>query len=708
MAKKLSFIEAVTPESAPRYTAVFSGNGPVVHVDGYDYPIQMPDMPAESDMVNYGLPKDEQVFRRTALPKRFRSWDEREQRPIVDREWHRRHNGLWYLIEGEPVYLTGTAYFFLNYWYTESGPLPTFRFEAVEFFWIWMDVVRDPQCFGLLDIKCRRIGDTEKALCIMYDEATKYRNAKVGHQNIKDDDAEKNFKRVVNGHKKMVFFFKPVTSGRDDPKGKLDFSFPSRQVTEEYLEAEAQKDGLELNRPELNSVLDYGPSKTTEYDGRRLSIYYADEPGKFQSMDVNELWGVVKPCLTLNSMTKIIGKAIFTTTAEELGNGACLENITKFWGESDQSTGTDVNVTRSGLKRCFRSAVMAAEVNKFGKVDREAALSALKKQRKSYLDSGQLKDLADFSRRFPIDIEDVFKPSSLDCELLPEMLDPQIDWLKSQPEDLHQRFKLAWVDRLRSVEAIPDENGPWYFTQAVENPNSFFMDGDRRIPGNRNKYFIGVDPVDHRNVKGGSNTGIAVFRGYDKLVDGHLQNIHEDIDPLQVRQMKTDQFVAVYNRRSGDPTEMYEDALKACVFFGAKAMVESNKPGVLNHFENNGMGVYLAAQVKELKKGSRRRKPAPEVKGTYAGTESINEYVDKLLLFISRRVHSCYLRPLLDQWRLFKVENRTKYDLAVASGWALVLAYSGYNGRELKNRQQDPVEETIHGVTFYKTFKRAI
>jgi len=222
------------------------------------------------------------------------------------------------------------------------------------------------------------------------------------------------------------------------------------------------------------------------------------------------------------------------------------------------------------------------------------------------------------------------------------------------------------------------------------------------------KYFIGVDPVDHRNVKGGSNTGIAVFRGYDKLVDGHLPHIHEDIDPLQVRQMKTDQFVAVYNRRSGDPTEMYEDALKACVFFGAKAMVESNKPGVLNHFENNGMGVYLAAQVKELKKGSRRRKPAPEVKGTYAGTESINEYVDKLLLFISRRVHSCYLRPLLDQWRLFKVENRTKYDLAVASGWALVLAYSGYNGRELKNRQQDPVEETINGVTFYKTFKRAM
>lgn len=703
------FIEPVTPESAKKYTAMFSGKGPVVHIEGYEYGIKMPDPPDIKEMVNYGLPKNQQVFRRTILPKRFRAMDERDQRPIVDREWHRRRNGLWYLIDGEPVYLTGTAYFFYNYWYTESGPLPQFRFEGMEFFWMWMDVLNDPTAFGLLDIKCRRIGDTEKSLCIMYDEATRYRNSKAGHQNITDNDAEKNFRRIVNAHKKMIFFFKPITSGRDNPKESLNFSFPSRQVTGDLLEEEALKDGAEMIRPELNSVLDYRASKPTQYDGERLRIFYSDEPGKYQSMDLLELWGIVKPCLTLNSMDMIIGKALFTTTAEELGNGSCLANIHALYNQSDPSTKGVLGVTQSGLKRCFRNATMAAAVDKFGKVDKAKAVKALREKRESLLETGQLKELANFNRRFPIEIDDVFKPSSLDCELLPEMLDPQIDWLQSQPKEMHQRFKLAWVERLKTVEAIPDENGPWYFTQPVESPNAFFMIEGRRIPGNKKKYSIGVDPVDHRNVKGGSNTGIAVFRNYDPTIDGHLQNIHENIDPREVRKMNTDQFVACYNKRSGDPTEMYEDTLKAAVFFGAQAMVESNKPGVLNHFENNGMRSYLAAQVKELKRKNSRRKPTPEVKGIYAGTESINEYVDKLLLYISRRVHSCYLKPLLDQWRVFKVEDRTKYDLAVASGWALVQAYSGFDGKKLSSKQQAiPEEEVIGGITFYKTYKRIV
>ena len=141
------------------YIKSYAPNPKTIRIGEYDVPL--PVQPPLEEMINFGVRRRQQIFERTKVPKGLKRQDERDQRKFIQGEWHKRRNGVWYLINGKPVYLTGPAYTFFNYWPVESGGMPDFRMEAVEFFLLWEMVERDKNCFGLLDIKARRLCDTE-------------------------------------------------------------------------------------------------------------------------------------------------------------------------------------------------------------------------------------------------------------------------------------------------------------------------------------------------------------------------------------------------------------------------------------------------------------------------------------------------------------------------------------------------------------------
>ena len=137
-----------------------------------EVPISLPDMPPEEDMFNYGLPQEEQVWRPVVMPKGFRQLPWQKQKTIADEMWHRRRNGEWWLINGEPTYLTGTAFLFFNFWHIANKTLPTFKIQCVWWFQVLRAVELDNDCFGVVEVKPRRAHSTEMSLCWGWDMVT--------------------------------------------------------------------------------------------------------------------------------------------------------------------------------------------------------------------------------------------------------------------------------------------------------------------------------------------------------------------------------------------------------------------------------------------------------------------------------------------------------------------------------------------------------
>ena len=150
--------------------------------------IELPVMPIEKEMKNYKLATHLQKYDPMRLPSDLRKWDKPSLDKYVNAMWHKRRNGEWWLIKGVPTYINRYAWTFYTFWHCEIGTLPLFRMEGVEFFQVWEDVVRDLYCLGMFDVKPRRIGDTEKALFLMWEACSRVYESNGGMQNVTDDD----------------------------------------------------------------------------------------------------------------------------------------------------------------------------------------------------------------------------------------------------------------------------------------------------------------------------------------------------------------------------------------------------------------------------------------------------------------------------------------------------------------------------------------
>ena len=296
--------------------------------------IKLPKMPDECEMINYGLPVKDQKFRRRNIPAGIKYWDKKDIEKFVEAEWHRRRNGYWILIKGKPFYFPGAFDVFLNYWTCEYGGLPEFRVSGWEWFIFWWSVENDPNCFGMLDIKPRRVGDTEAAVFTVWERSTRYRDYHGGIIHITEDGALKNFRRVVKGNEGMPFFFKPYNVGSEAPKGGvLEFNIPSDTITKKKIREGRFHDKRDKG---LGSIIYVEPAITGAFDGVRLGTYYSDEIFKVKShkFHVVDQWKNIKKVLSLNNSKNIVGKAIKTSTVEEMEDGGTVEIARKLVKES--------------------------------------------------------------------------------------------------------------------------------------------------------------------------------------------------------------------------------------------------------------------------------------------------------------------------------------------------------------------------------------
>jgi hypothetical protein len=147
-------------------------------------------------------------------------------------------------------------------------------------------------------------------------------------------------------------------------------------------------------------------------------------------------------------------------------------------------------------------------------------------------------------------------------------------------------------------------------------------------------------------------------------------------------QYPSNMFVAEYASRPPLAKIFYEDVLMASVFYGFPLLVENNKYGIVRYFESRGYDGYLMARPAHLSSTSAH--VTVKTKGIPSNSQDvIQAHAQAIEAYIYHHVGSndesglfgkMYFNRTLEDWINFKIDDRTKFDLTISAGLALIAA----------------------------------
>ena len=131
----------------------------------------------------------------------------------IESEFDKREQGLWYMSNGIPTYMTGAHYMYLQWTSIDVG-YPDFREANRLLFIYWEACKADKRSFGMVYLKIRRSGFSFMSSSECVNTGTLAKDARVGILSKTGSDA-----------KKMIM------DGMDKPKTELAFRIPAAKIT---------------------------------------------------------------------------------------------------------------------------------------------------------------------------------------------------------------------------------------------------------------------------------------------------------------------------------------------------------------------------------------------------------------------------------------------------------------------------------------------
>jgi hypothetical protein len=654
--------------------------------------IVLPKKPKRSEILFHAQPKKLQLWQRLPMPEelqRIRSMDEWLEKPAefrkkfrvyIEEEFQRRRDGVWFYNNGVPTYITGRHYMFLQWSKIDIG-YPSYLAFQREIFLHMAACEADPRCFGQLYTKCRRSGYTNICSAVLVDEATQVKDKLLGIQSKTGKDAQENIfmKKVVAIFRSYPFFFKPIQDGTTNPRMELAFREPSKRIT--------KNNKTSYRGDALNTVINWKNTTNNAYDGEKLHMLYLDEAGKWERpTDIREAWRIERTCLIVGK--KVVGKAIVGSTVNPMDKGG--KEYKGLWYDSDPNERNANGRTRSGLYRIFIPAYEALEgfFDEYGNavvedpsqtvhihgdvigIDGEVidlgSKTYLKNERKSFKDNPS--ELNEVTRQFPFTEDEAFR-DSIEGSLF------NIGKIYQQIEHNDELFpnpvvvgNFVWKEKDKEVAFSPTPNGRFrvaWMPDASER-NVIKLERGKMVPPFPNYGCGGVDSydldatVDNRGSKG-------ALHMYNKFSLNRPPNM----------------FVVEYASRPDLASIFYEDVLMCAFFYGYPLLIENNKYGIARHFEARGYDGYLLGRPEHLKSrtssgSSVKTKGIPsnsqDVIQTHA--QSIEAYIHDHVgvNHETGEVGNMYFNRTLEDWIGFKIDKRTKFDLTISSGLALLAA----------------------------------
>ena len=668
--------------------------GDVINIS--DVYVQLPAVPKKKEILFSDLKKEEQYWRRIEPPvdlMKIRSMDDWNDMPkpfkeryteFIRKEFERRRNGVWFMNNGEPTYITGHHYMFLQWSKIDIG-YPSYLEFQNRLSRHFVACEHDPRSMGQVYVKCRRSGYTQMCSGNLSDEGTQVKDKLLGIVSKTGKDAQENvfMKKIMPIYRNYPFFFKPIQDGTTNPRQELAFREPSKRIT---------KNNKTANRGEaLDTIINWKNTTSNAYDGEKLHYLFLDEAGKIEKPeDITEIWRVHRTCLLVGR--KIIGKAMVGSTVNPLDKGG--RNFKKLVYNSDPTERNANGRTKTGLYKIFIPSYEALEgfFDRYGNpviedpeepilgVDNEmieiGAKTFLKNERKAL--SNDSYDLNEVIRQFPFTMDEAFrdstKASTFNIAKIYEQLENNMDMYPNPVV----RGNFVWENGVQDTKVIfrPDANGrfrvSWMPPEDIRN--NILLAYGKKTPGNSWLGVGGVDSYDlDATVDGRGSKG--ALHLYNKVNIEHPSNM----------------FVLEYASRPPLARIFYEDVLMAAVFYGYMILIENNKYGIARYFENRGYDGYLMDRPAHLGGGSRS---ATKTKGIPSNSQDIIQaHAQSIEAYIHEHVGlneegnygSMYFDNTLEDWINFKIDDRTKFDLSISSGLALMAAQKSIKKEEKKD-----------------------
>lgn len=650
--------------------------------------IALPSAPSEVDdkgnkwaPVEYPreLQRIKSIFDWNRKPKEFQSkWVS-----FIENEFDRREYGYWFVNNGEPCYVTGSHYMYLQWTKIDVG-LPDFR-ESNRIFFIYYEACKaDKRCFGMVYLKNRRSGFSFMSAAEIVNQASMSKDARFGILSKTGDDAKKLFTdKVVNISNNYPFFFKPIQDGMDRPKTELAYRVPASKITKKNMSRVDDEDDMDG----LNTTIDWKNTADNSYDGEKLRMLIHDESGKW--MVPNKIlnnWRVTKTCLRLGS--KIIGKCMMGSTSNALDKGGA--QFKSLFEDSNPGERNANGQTKSGMYNLFIPMEWNFEgyIDEYGMpvfhtpkspirgVDGEKIKIGVIDYWENEVES--LKSDADalneFYRQFPRTESHAFRDESKASIFNLTKIYQQIDYNQSLIHDrVLTRGYFHWKDGKKDTKVVwtPDNKGRFLISwfPPAQMQNNVIKRGDKFYPGNEHIGSFGCDSYDISGVVGGGGSNGALHGMTKFNMDDAPSNF----------------FFLQYVARPQTAEMFFEDVLMACFFYGMPVLAENNKPRLLYHLKNRGYRAFsMNRPDKEKHKLSKTEKElggipnsSEDVKQSHAS--AIETYVEKNVGIDlegtyreSDEMGNMYFTRTLEDWARFDINNRTKFDATISSGLAIM------------------------------------
>jgi hypothetical protein len=532
----------------------------------------------------------------------------------------------------------------------------------------------DPRCFGQLYTKCRRSGYTNVCSAVLVDEASQVKEKLLGIQSKTGKDAQENIfmKKVVSIFRGYPFFFKPIQDGTTNPRMELAFREPSKRIT--------KNNKTSMRGDALNTVINWKNTTNNAYDGEKLHLLYLDEAGKWEKpTDIREAWRIERTCLIVGR--KVVGKALVGSTVNPMNKGG--EEYKGLWYDSDPNERNNNGRTRSGLYRIFIPAYEALEgfFDEYGNAvveDPESAVlgidadsieigskTYLKNERKSFKDNPS--ELNEVTRQFPFTEDEAFR-DSIEGSLF------NIGKIYQQIEHNEELYpnpvvvgNFTWKEKDKEVVFSPTPNGRFRVSWMPDpsERNVIRQERGKKVPPFPNYGCGGVDSYDlDATVDGRGSKG--ALHMYNKFSMNRPSNM----------------FVVEYASRPDLASIFYEDVLMCAFFYGYPLLIENNKYGIARYFESRGYDGYLMDRPRHLMSSSSHVNvktkgiPSNSQDVIQSHAQAIEKYIHESVgvNHETGEVGNMYFNRTLEDWIGFKIDKRTKFDLTISSGLALLAA----------------------------------
>lgn len=678
-----------------------------------NYQVWIPPKPSDNAIAGYHLKKSEQMFKRTPLPDYFeeRASEEAYKRtPQLEEweaglrkysdvftdqvleefrreEWYKRNHGFWFFNCGEPVYITGTHYFYLNWtnWdHSDNDGFPIFYENQIHRFYFRRLCETDPNCLGYILLGPRGFGKSTEELGAMLDRITKSpRNQRSFLQSKTDDDAQEVlFKsKLVPAFNKLPDFFKPVYSHSSDPSKELSFKRP--RVSGAKARTIKYKPEFELS-----NTIGWAAAGQKTLDGESANDILCDEIGKSKPhiVRVDKRVKVNRFVVYRNNRKRGIQRNVSTVEELEEGGQEC-KNV---WDLSDPSKRTPNNQTLSSLYR-VRESILDTDTqfeDEFGRIRADyvhpnmgvTVVEYHKAERKAR--EYDHEEWADWVRKNPIHESDMWvaKPgsSTFNSKRLTEYKNEL-----AGSEELWIRGNFSFSGKPFESKVIferDDHGGRWQVAVLLDDKddnnaygkaNNWMKDYDYELnkkvimPLNRKKMHFGVDTIKDIKVK---NSRASKMSAHLKLK--YIDNLDRG---QESKNMRSSRYIARYVHRSEDPQDNYMDVAMAMLYYGTWANIEGNVASFHTWLRGNNMDKFIMKALDfERDSGLQTNMDKDDaLQSTPAAQQAyINALRSSIKENLPHRLNWCPFIDSINQLIEFDPKNWTIYDEVVSMGFA--------------------------------------